>query len=105
MDRLDEWLDTCRAFNSARTAHGTGNTVTEQALGLLTEAAELVDETGWKPWKTSFEFDREAFLTEAADVMNFFGNLLNEHNVTAEELFDAFMAKSDVNWQRLADGY
>ena len=104
-DRIDEWLDACEAFNRAQSARGTGNSVAEQALGLMTEAAEFADASCWKPWKTSAEFDREKFLDEAADVMNFFGNMLNEFNVTADELFNAFMAKNEVNYQRMADGY
>lgn len=105
-DRLDEILDACAALRRLGTSDGKRqNDVTEDALGLLTEAAELVDELPWKPWKKSQVFDRDAFLAEAADVLHFFGHLLNAHDVTSDELFDAFMAKNAVNYERLLGDY
>ena len=105
-DRLDEILDACAALRRADTSPGKRqNGIAEDCLGLMTEAAEFVDEIPWKPWKKSRVLDRDAFLAEAADVLHFFGHLLNAHDVTSDELFNAFMAKNSVNFERLAGEY
>ena len=100
-------MDACAALKRAhmRSSKTRENRVVENALGLMTECAELADETEWKPWKTSFEFDREKFLAESADVLHFFFHLMADYNVTADELFDAFMTKNTINYERLAGNY
>lgn len=106
-DRINEMMDACAALKRAhvRSSKARENRVVENALGLMTECAELVDETEWKPWKTSFEFNKAAFMAEAADVLHFFFHLMADHDVTADELFLAFMAKNQINYDRLASDY
>lgn len=78
-----------------------------QILALQAELFEALDEVGWKAWsKDKAKFNREAFLRELVDVQHFLINLAIAADATADEFFDAFKEKNDVNWLRhMAHGY
>jgi rhamnogalacturonyl hydrolase YesR len=50
-------------------------------------------------------FDRDAFLEENVDALNFFFTSLRLVGVTSEELYDAYVKKHQKICQRLNDGY
>ncbi len=51
------------------------------------------------------EVDREAYKEELVDALHLYFELVIASGVTLEELHDAYMAKGDVNFNRIRDGY
>ena len=51
------------------------------------------------------EFDREAFLEELSDTFHYFIEICLLSDISAPDLYDAFMKKQKINMQRIVDGY
>lgn len=79
--------------------------VREQALAIITEVAEVLDETGWKPWASSNHINTDAYRGELIDVWCFFMNLCLLGGMTPDDLYRGYLRKLAVNIQRVADGY
>ena len=77
--------------------------VRAQSIGLIAELVEALDEFRWKPWGNhEGEFvDRNAFVGELRDAMQFLMNLMAVADVTAAELDSSHEAKIRVNLARL----
>ena len=50
-------------------------------------------------------FDRAAFKEELVDSLHFFFEICIAAGVSMEELYDAYMAKGEINVARIEDGY
>lgn len=74
-------------------------------LACIAELIEMLEETPWKPWATSTQFDRRAVIREAVDAMHFLGNVLRVVDCSGEELTLEFLKKNRRNLQRQLDGY
>jgi hypothetical protein len=76
------------------------------SLAAIKEISEATDETRWKPWAVLEEdeevIDKDAFLKEIVDVEHFLANLLVAAGVTDEEHDAAYLAKMQVNRERMA---
>lgn len=90
--------------------------MTWNSAALVFELGEAMDEVGWKPWATSRHMNREAFIAEMVDLLHFAGNLLLcaaqvydsgwvDVKGLAEEVWQAYEAKHEVNLKRQEDGY
>ena len=77
----------------------------EMRLALEDELGEAMDEMGWKIWATSKHFNQEAVKGELVDAWHFFMNLCIVAGMDAEELFERYLKKHNVNVSRQADGY
>lgn len=78
----------------------------DNVLGLLDETHEILRETNWKHWKkTKKSINRDSLKTELADAMHFFINLCLAWNVTAEELYEAYLEKDKEIYKRIEEGY
>lgn len=78
----------------------------ENALALIVEVTEMLNEINWKPWKeTKKEINQEALLYEIVDILQFMGNIINAAGITAEALEDAYRQKLMINTKRIEDGY
>jgi len=51
------------------------------------------------------EVDREAYKEELVDALHLYFELVIASGVTLEELYDAYIAKGDVNFERIKSGY
>lgn len=51
------------------------------------------------------EVDREAYKEELVDALHLYFELVIASGVTLDELFDAYMAKGDTNFERIRGGY
>lgn len=62
---------------------------------------------GWKSHRLNpdMSFDREAFLEEFVDALNYFMSALIMMGVTPDELFDAFVKKDKIIHDRISNGY
>lgn len=79
--------------------------VTMFLFALNHEVGEVADELTWKRWKRGAVPNPEAAMQETADVLAFFGLLLNwlkHHGVPMRDLASEFVRKSRVNVERLS---
>jgi hypothetical protein len=51
------------------------------------------------------DIDREAYKEELVDALHLYFELIIASGVTLDELFDAYMKKGDVNFERIKGGY
>lgn len=113
MDRLEEMLamqrDFQRSINGYEAEHqGPVTRITnfkESLFALEHELHEAVDEMGWKSWATSRHFNTERVQAELVDVWHFFMNLMIHAGMSADDLYQQFLTKHEVNWRRQQDGY
>lgn len=77
----------------------------EMKLALQDELHEALDEIGWKIWATSKHWNEEAVKGEMVDAWHFFMNLLIVSGMDAEELFERYMKKHQINVDRQEAGY
>ena len=61
----------------------------------------------WKPHRQTVisEFDKDHFLEEFVDAMNYFISVLIMMGISQDELFDAYCRKDAIIHNRLKDGY
>jgi hypothetical protein len=75
-------------------------------LALFAEVGEALREVDWKPWSKGLgRVNRDALVEELVDCMHFIGNILTAVGVSDEELWKAYQAKQQVNFDRVRDGY
>jgi dimeric dUTPase (all-alpha-NTP-PPase superfamily) len=83
-------------------------TVRDTALKGVEEVFEAMQHfKNWKSHRTTEDktFDREKFLEEMVDSFNYFFSVLVLTGVTADELYEAYVAKDAVIHERLKTGY
>jgi predicted house-cleaning noncanonical NTP pyrophosphatase (MazG superfamily) len=51
------------------------------------------------------EVDREAYMEELVDALHLYLELVIASGITKEELFEAYMKKGNVNFDRIKNGY
>ena len=116
MDRLEEMF---RLQEALQTKYNGGerpgdmvgaarmNYVRTMVLATEDELHEALRETSWKPWShhTLHNINREEYLDELVDAWHFFMNLLLVANITADEFFNQYLRKNQINHGREDNGY
>ena len=69
------------------------------------EIAELTDSVPWKWWAKYQKFDKQNARVEVADMFHFLVSLAQVLDMSAEDIFNAYRQKHQVNVQRQLDGY
>jgi len=69
------------------------------------ELAELTDSVPWKWWAKYQEFDKQNARVEVVDLFHFLVSLAQTLGMTADDVFDAYVAKNKVNHERQDSGY
>jgi len=69
------------------------------------EIAELTDSVPWKWWAKYQEFDEQNARVEVVDLFHFLISLAQVLGMSADDVFEAYVKKNEVNFQRQADGY
>ena len=69
------------------------------------ELAELTDSVPWKWWAKYQEFDEQNAKVEVVDLFHFLVSLAQTLGMTADDVFDAYIAKNKVNHLRQDSGY
>lgn len=69
---------------------------------IIHECCELDDELNWKPWKNGRPETetRDARLAEMADILHFFVQLALDQGMSANDIYDAYVAKNNENRRR-----
>ena len=69
------------------------------------EIAELTDSVPWKWWAKYQEFDQQNARVEVVDLFHFLISLAQVLGMSAEDVFNAYTKKNEVNFQRQESGY
>ncbi len=69
------------------------------------EMAELTDSVPWKWWAKYQKFDLQNARVEVVDLFHFLISLAQVLGMSAQDVFDAYVAKNRVNHQRQDSGY
>ncbi|MDA7521307.1 dUTPase [Verrucomicrobia bacterium] len=81
-----EWvLNYCRAMNQ--------------------ELAELTDSVPWKWWAKYQEFDEQNARVEVVDLFHFLISMAQVLGMSADDVFQAYLKKNEVNFKRQESGY
>ena len=90
------------------TEKGSQQAIRDVALRSVEEVFESLQHCkNWKSHRSVEDksFDREKFLEEMVDALNYFFALLIMVGVDAQELYQAYEKKDDVIHERLKSGY
>jgi dimeric dUTPase (all-alpha-NTP-PPase superfamily) len=71
----------------------------------LHETIELEDSCMWKHWKKNQPFDLQNIRVEIVDKLHFLISLAQVAGMSADDLFEAYLKKNQVNHQRQDSGY
>lgn len=69
------------------------------------EMAELTDSVPWKWWAKYQKFDKHNAKIEVVDLFHFLMSLALVLGMKAEDVYDVYMQKNKVNFQRQDSGY
>ena len=72
---------------------------------LQQETAELIDSVPWKWWAKYQKFDEQNARVEVVDLFHFLISLAQVLGMSAEDIFDAYCKKNEVNFKRQESGY
>ena len=75
------------------------------AFALIDEIMEATHETPWKKWKKNQTLNRDNLVKEMADALHFFVNMCLFADITADELYEAYCGKREINKERKDSGY
>ena len=112
MDKLERIFEMQEELNARIGVKLKGISEEEQTKWVLNytramqqELSELVDSVPWKWWAKYQEFDKQNARVEVVDLFHFLVSLAQTLGMTAEDVFDAYIAKNKVNHQRQETGY
>jgi dimeric dUTPase (all-alpha-NTP-PPase superfamily) len=69
------------------------------------EIAELTDSVPWKWWAKYQQFDKQNCCVEVVDMLHFLISLAEVLGMSADDVFNAYVKKNEVNFQRQENGY
>ena len=69
------------------------------------ELAELTDSVPWKWWAKYQTLDEQNARVEVIDLFHFLVSLAQTLGMTADDVFDAYIKKNQVNFDRQESGY
>jgi dimeric dUTPase (all-alpha-NTP-PPase superfamily) len=69
------------------------------------EIAELTDSVPWKWWAKYQKFDQQNARVEVVDLFHFLISLAQVLGMSAEDVFNAYVRKNEVNFKRQDTGY
>lgn len=69
------------------------------------ELAELTDSVPWKWWAKYQTFDQQNARVEVVDLFHFLISLAQTLGMSAQDVYDLYMKKNELNWKRQKSGY
>ena len=69
------------------------------------EIAELTDSVPWKWWAKYQQFDEQNARVEVVDLFHFLISLAQVLGMSADDVFNAYLRKNEVNFKRQETGY
>jgi dimeric dUTPase (all-alpha-NTP-PPase superfamily) len=111
-DQLRELFRMQQALNERIGVRTEGMTQEEKTQWLLNycramsqEIAELTDSVPWKWWAKYQKFDEQNARVEVVDLFHFLISLAQVLGMSADDVFNAYLRKNEVNFQRQEAGY
>jgi dimeric dUTPase (all-alpha-NTP-PPase superfamily) len=111
-DQLRELFRMQKALNERIGVHTDAMSEEEKTKWLLNycramsqEIAELTDSVPWKWWAKYQKFDEQNARVEVVDLFHFLISLAQVLGMTADDVFNAYLKKNQVNFQRQETGY
>lgn len=72
---------------------------------LSQEVAELTDSVPWKWWAKYQKYDKQNARIEVVDMFHFLISLAQVLGMSASDVFDTYMRKNKLNFERQESGY
>ena len=111
-DQLRELFRMQKALNERIGVNTDGMSEEEKTKWLLNytramqqEMAELTDSVPWKWWAKYQKFDEQNARVEVVDLFHFLISMAQVLGMSADDVFNAYVKKNEVNFQRQESGY
>jgi len=111
-DQLRELFRMQKALNERIGVRMEGMSDEEKAKWLLNycramsqELAELTDSVPWKWWAKYQKFDEQNARVEVVDLFHFLISTAQVLGMSADDVFQAYVRKNEVNFKRQESGY
>ncbi len=111
-DKLNELFRMQQALNEriGVVTHGMSDEektkwVLNYCRAMTQEIAELTDSVPWKWWAKYQKFDEQNARVEVVDLFHFLISLAQVLGMSAEDVYEAYLKKNKVNFQRQDSGY
>jgi dimeric dUTPase (all-alpha-NTP-PPase superfamily) len=111
-DQLHELFRMQQALNERIGVRTEGMSEAEKTKWILNycramtqEIAELTDSVPWKWWAKYQKFDEQNARVEVVDLFHFLISLAQVLGMSAEDIFNAYCKKNEVNFKRQDSGY
>lgn len=79
--------------------------VLNYARAMSQELAELTDSVPWKWWAKYQKYDEQNARVEVVDLFHFLISLAQVLGMSADDVFQAYVKKNEVNFRRQETGY
>lgn len=111
-DKLAELFEMQQKLNQRIGVDTTDMTEEERVKWVLNycramnqEIAELTDSVPWKWWAKYQKFDEQNCRVEVIDLFHFLISMAQTLGMTADDVYQAYVKKNEVNHKRQEDGY
>lgn len=111
-DQFNELFRMQKALNARIGVHTDGMSDEEKTKWVLNycramsqEIAELTDSVPWKWWAKYQKFDQQNARVEVVDLFHFLISLAQVLGMSAEDVFNSYVKKHEVNLKRQESGY
>jgi dimeric dUTPase (all-alpha-NTP-PPase superfamily) len=111
-DKFEELFRMQQALNERIGVHTQGMSEEDQTKWLLNysramsqEMAELIDSVPWKWWAKYQKFDAQNARVEVVDLFHFLISMAQVLGMSADDVFNAYVKKNEVNFKRQDTGY
>jgi len=111
-DQLRELFRMQRALNlrigvntDAMTEADKAQWVLNYCRAMSQEIAELTDSVPWKWWAKYQKYDEQNARVEVVDLFHFLISLAQVLGMSADDVFNAYVKKNEVNFRRQDSGY
>lgn len=112
MDKLEEMFAMQKALNKRigvdRETYSSEEMTTwviNYSRAMQQEIAELIDSVPWKWWAKYQKLDLQNARVEVVDIFHFLISIAQVLGMSAEDIFEAYRKKNQVNFERQESGY
>jgi len=111
-DKFEELFRMQQSLNERIGVRTSGMSEEEQIRWVLNytramtqEIAELTDSVPWKWWAKYQKFDAQNARVEVVDLFHFLISLAQVLGMSADDVFNAYVKKNEINFKRQESGY
>jgi len=115
METQDQWRELFRMQAALNRRIGVDTSAMDEAekarwilnycRAMSQELAELTDSVPWKWWAKYQKFDEQNARVEVVDLLHFLVSMAQVLGMSADDVFQAYVKKNEVNLRRQDTGY